>query len=240
MTAATRNTIIGLVAVVAIGGGIYYYKKTMMPAEPVALDTEAVVGTEDGAATAESTINEAATTANTASAGVSAVATASADDSIDTQRFNNAMTNARIAVGQKDYRAALKQYNLALKYQNVDTAYIGLYVVYGAQGNWTEARKNLDKAIALAPSNADYWRWKLTLLDEKTDTPYEALVSLYDDGMKKVDTAYKINLVTQFARVAEYNSRINDAIAQWELAKTIIPEYKTMYQAEIDRLKTMQ
>ncbi|MBP9852049.1 MAG: hypothetical protein KBC67_02185 [Candidatus Pacebacteria bacterium] len=239
MTAATRNTIIGLVAVVAIGGGIYYYKKTMMPAEQVAIDTE-VISEEGNATTAESTINEAAAaTSSAASTGVN-TATASADESLDSQRFNNAMTNARIAVGQKDYRVALKQYNLALKYQNVDTVYIGLYVVYGAQGNWTEARKNLDKAIALAPTNADYWRWKLTLLDEKTDTPYEALVSLYDDGMKKVDTAYKVNLVTQFARVAEYNGRINDAIAQWELAKTIIPEYKAMYQSEIDRLKTMQ
>ncbi len=239
MTAATRNTIIGLVAVVAIGGGIYYYQKTMTPVEPVAIDTETPTS-EGDATTAESTINEAVASTSSVDTSTGVKTTASADESLDAQRFGYAMTNARNAVGQKDYKAALKQYNLALKYQKTDTAYIGLYVVYGAQGEWVDARNALDKALALAPTNADYWRWKLTLLDEKTDTPYEVLVSLYEDGMNKVDTAYKVNLVTHFGRIAEYNGRINDAIAQWELAKTIIPEYKAIYQSEIDRLNTMK
>lgn len=227
MTATTRNILVGLAAVVVIGGGIYYYQK-----QKVEKVTENTITT-----TEEKTPEDVIVNPKTGSQNV---ATASVGDSLDEQRFNNTMTNARNAIGQKDYKAAIKQYQLALKYQpKADTAYIGLYVAYGAQGSWIEARNALDKAIDLAPSNADYWKWKITLLDEKTDSSYETLVSLYDDGMTKVNPAYKVNLVTHFARVAEYNYKINDAIAQWELAKRIEPTNATIYQSEIDRLKEM-
>lgn len=230
MKAVTRNTIISLVAVLAIGGGIYYYKTNLMPAETVAqgdlVAPELVDGTTDPA-------SDVVPTTPVATA-------ASADEALSEQRFNYAMTNARTATANKEYSVAIKQYNLALKYQNVDTAYAGLYVVYSAKGQWIEARNMLDKAIALAPLNADYWKWKLLLLDQTTDMPYEAIVSVYDEAIRQVTTGYRVNIVTQFAGIAESNGRINDAIAQWELAKKIVPTNKDMYQAEIDRLNSLK
>lgn len=232
MKAVTRNTIISLVAVLAIGGGIYYYKTNLMPAETVA---QGDLLAPDG------TISEAIVDDSNVDSSESIITpTANASDSIDDQRFNNAMKNARTAVASKDYKTAIKQYNLALKYHNADTVYAGLFTVYSAQGQWIDARNALDKAIALAPLNADYWRWKLVLLDEKTDASFEVLASVYDDAIRQVTTGYKVNVITQFARIAESNGRINAAISQWELAMKIVPSNKDMYQAEIDRLNSLK
>lgn len=46
--------------------------------------------------------------------------------------------------------------------------------------------------------------------------------------------------ITNFARIAENNQKIDEAINAWNYAKAIYPDRSSIYQAEIDRLKTLK
>lgn len=46
--------------------------------------------------------------------------------------------------------------------------------------------------------------------------------------------------ITNFARIAENNQKIDEAIKAFTYAKEIYPERASIYQAEIDRLKTLK
>jgi hypothetical protein len=52
-----------------------------------------------------------------------------------------------------------------------------------------------------------------------------------------VNSQTKVNLVTQFARIAESNGERKEAIDLWTYAKTVYPENSSVYQQEIDRIK---
>lgn len=133
-------------------------------------------------------------------------------------------------------KKSLSYYSEALGLQKRDVVYTGMYTVYLAQENWMKALEMLNKAIELAPVYPDYWSWKIELLDQKTNTSYEDLKLIYEEGLSKVDQKTKVNLVTRFAMVAEINDEKADAISFWEYAKTLFPANNKIYQSEIDRL----
>ena len=159
------------------------------------------------------------------------------------------MDNARTSFRNKAYLQSIVYYKQALTLQNTDTPYSGLFIVYGAQGDWVNAQKVLDSAIKINPLFVDYWISKLTVLDEKTSATYQELKNVYNEGLSKVDPKTKINLVTYFARlaearakragIAENNGQITDAITAWTYAKQLFPENSSIYQGEIERLQNM-
>jgi len=153
-------------------------------------------------------------------------------------KFNTAMDNARTSFRNKDYSQSIVYYKQALTLQNTDTPYSGLFIVYGAQGDWVNAQKVLDLAIKINPLFVDYWISKLTVLDEKTSATYQELKNVYNEGLSKVDPKTKINLVSYFAGIAENNGQITDAITAWTYSKQLFPENSSIYQTEIDRLQT--
>lgn len=160
---------------------------------------------------------------------------------IDTDtRFNENLALGSTAMNSKDYTKALEYFNKALTYKNSDLAYARIFSVYSAKGEWANALTTIDKAISLNPSYTDYWNSKLTLLDDKMTTSFEGLKSVYEQGLVKVDNRTKVNLVTNFARIAENNQKIDEAISAWNYAKAIYPDRSSIYQAEIDRLKTLK
>lgn len=153
--------------------------------------------------------------------------------------YNLAMTNASKAFLAKDYAQAIVYYNKALSYKEDDTAYSGLFTVYGAQGDWARARSAIDNAIKLDPSYTDYWVSKLVMLDEKTTTSYGDMEKIYQEGLSKVDSRYKINLITTFAVIAEKNGMITQAIDIWKYAQQVYSSNSAIYQGEIERLTKM-
>ncbi len=161
-------------------------------------------------------------------------------DKAGTEEFNKYITDARTAFINKDYAKSLADYNKALGIFKADTVYAGMYTVYTAQGDWTNALSVLDKAIALKPSFTDYWIWKIGLLDEKTSTSFTDLKKVYNDALTKVDAKTKINIVTYFAGVAEDNNEIDESISLWQYAKILFPDNSLVFQAEIDRLNKLQ
>lgn len=153
--------------------------------------------------------------------------------------FNEAMSKAQKAFVAKDYALAITSYDNALGLKKSDTAYAGLYTVYSAQQEWVKAIGSLDKAIELSAYNADYWIWKLLLLDEKTSSPYVELRKLYEEGMQKIDPRKQVDLTTSFARIAESNNEPTEALRYWEKAKELMPLNAKTYQSEIDRINSL-
>ena len=226
MTQEQKNlAIIIIVAGLVIGGILYFKNKEKVNEDTI--ESPAILSTEEEGQSWDMAEEIS---------GQNPAAAASADV-LNNDRFNASMKNAHIAFGKREYKQAKSYYNLALKYKNEDTAHYGLFMVYSVQGNWVRAQEALDAAIKINPHFADYWRSKISLMDERTNASYEDLKKVYSEGLLKVDPGTKINLITFFAGVAESNGRGDQAMIIWEYAQKVFPDNKFIYQDEIDRLR---
>lgn len=227
-----RNIIIVLIALVLVIGGIFYVKKDsknkIKGIETLLIDENDVDVNIEGEKVLE---NEENKEENNIMAETPKI-------SQEKERFNLAMDNARKSFREREYDKSIGYYNEALNYDKLDVVYSGMYVTHGAQNEWEKALMALNKAIELNPSYTDYWAWKLALLDERTITPFQDLKSVYNEGLLKVDSKTKVNLVTYFAGIAERNNEKQEALALWEYAKEIFPQNSSIFQEEINRLKT--
>lgn len=220
-TKQTRNILIGVVAVLLIVGGIYYSKNQKADVVEDASNTNTELpGTGE----------------NDTSVGVKNDETVINQDVKNTQKFNEAMQNAQVAFGKGEYDQSIAYYNDALSFRKSDKVYSGLFLSYSALNNVDKARVALDTAIKLNPTYVDYWKWKLSILDDKTGVSFPDLKRVYEEGIVKVDSKTKINLITHFAVIAENNFQKAEAISLWEYAKQINPAKASVYQVEIDRL----
>ena len=215
----TKSLIISIIVIVLIVGGIFYYqknKRVVAPAENENPNTstleENLIPTPEPEA--EELLQKKVNEANAQELKAQA--------SVKKAQWNNAM------------------YNEALSYEKTDTVYSGLFVVFSAQNNIDQARVAIDAAIKLNPLFTQYWKDKLSLLNDKTNVSYQDLKNVYSEGLLKVDPKTKIDLVTYFAGVAERNGQKVDAISLWEYAKNLYPQNSIIYQGEIDRLQNMQ
>lgn len=153
------------------------------------------------------------------------------------KKFNTAIANAQKASLDGQSELAIKYYNEALTYKKNDSApYAGLYTVYLNQKKWNEALNAINKGIQISPLFGDYWNWKILVMDQGLNKTFSELKKVYDEGYPKVRTNEKVNLVTKFAVVAENKGEKAEAIKLWQKAIELVPENKTVYQAEIDRL----
>lgn len=152
------------------------------------------------------------------------------------QKFNTAMRKAQDYLAKGDYSLAIDNYNQALKYKNSDLPYSGMFNVYSAQKKWTKAEESLNKAIELNAGNADYWKWKLSLLDDKTETSFDKLKTVFEEGFGKIYPNTRINLLVHFAQIAKNNNQTDEVIRLYKIAIDMNETNKDLYQAEIDRL----
>ena len=227
------NYLIGGVAgLLLIIIGVYYYqnKNKVVPVE----ENNIVNNEENSASVPLTKVEEDKIKADQAN-----TAELKTQEAARKAKWNTAMINARTAFGKGEYDQAIAFYNEALSYFNTDTGYSGLFVVYSAQNNIGQARIAIDAAIKLNPTFTEYWKSKLTLLDEKTEVSYADLKGIYEEGLLKVNPETKVDLVTLFASIAERNYQKADAIVAWEYAKQLFPTNSVIYQAEIDRLKVI-
>ena len=216
-----RNNLIGLLIIILIVAGIFYFKANKTAEEIIEepkTEEENIIPAEEGEVEEETK-------------PVVKVLT-------DKEKFNIALSNGSRAFLDKDYESAIKYYYGALSYINSDLAYIRIFDAYNAQNDIDNARPALENAIKLNPSYTEYWITKIAFLDDKTGLSYADLKRVYEEALTKVDYRTKINLVTAFARVAENNQQKSDAIALWEEAIKLYPQNVSIYQAEINRIKT--
>jgi len=225
----TKKVIIAIVAILLIVGGIYYYKnivnRTLTPEQEVVYDENNL----STPLTKEEELKNKADLANSDEL--------KAQEAVRKAKWETSMKNAQMAFGKGEYDKSIAFYNEALTYFNKDEAYSGLFVVYSAQNNIDKALIAIDSAIKINPKFTEYWKSKLSLLDDKTDVSFTDLKKVYEEGILKVDASTKINLVTHFAVIAEKNWQKFEAISLWEYAIRLYPDNKLIYQAEIDRLR---
>lgn len=241
MTPEQRNLLIAVVAIMLIAGGIFYYSRSRpLPGLPLDNGEEKGGGTIDDSGEEISTPPPQAETPQEGNESGEKItpdsATAKSAPNLK-EKFDTAMANASFAFLRGDYALALKHYNDALAIKKSDVVYSGMFHVYTAQKDWLKAGEAVDGALALNSKYTEYWKWKLTLLDERTSATYTELNQIYQDGLVKSDPRTKINLVTHFANVAESNGERAEAIALWEYAKELKPEKASIYQDEIDRVR---
>lgn len=230
-----KTRVIGLIVILALAGGIYYSKSSMKePVEDSPSPDSEITPVEDSPSQEVTPKEEVSTESSNASTNTKPeIVTA------DNTKFNTLLQEGSKAFMDKNYSLAIKTYNEALAIDASDVVYIRLYGVYNAQGDIKKAEEMLNKAIAKNPSYTEYWNTKLIFLDQKTNTSFDELKKIYTDGLNKVDSRTKLNLVTVFARIAESNKEYAEAITAWQKAIELYPTSKAVYQAEIDRLKTL-
>jgi len=157
---------------------------------------------------------------------------------VDVQKkFNEAMSKASSSFIKGEYNTSIRYYNEALSYKKDDTAYVGLYTVYLTQKNWAKALESINKAIAVSSVYGDYWKLKILVMDEGLKASFSELEKVYTEGLPKVKTEEKINLVTYFADLSAKKGEKSYAINLWQKAVEMNPEAKSIYQKEIDLLK---
>lgn len=224
--------IIGVMIAILVIAGLMDYKKGIdEDIENIDLDNTSTV--IDETTTTETEKVEENTDASTTTPTVKPVV------NTNKTKFNTALANGSTAFNDKDYTKAISYFDEALTYSKSDVVYVRLFSAYSAKGDWNKALEMIDQAIELNPTYTDYWIYKLVAMDEKTTASFTVLKAVYDQGMTKVDPKTKINLMTNFARMAENNGQKNEAIAVWNKAIEVYPQNKTVYQTEIDRLNKL-
>ncbi len=153
------------------------------------------------------------------------------------KQFNIAMTNATNAFIKNDYGLAIKYYNEALSYNKHDTVYAGLYTVYLTQKNWQKALDSIDQAIKINSVLGDYWKWKILVLNEGMNSNFTDIKDVYNEGLLKIKTEEKINIVTYVANIASIRGEKIEAINLWQKAIEMNPKDRDLFQKEIDLLK---
>jgi tetratricopeptide (TPR) repeat protein len=226
----TKIIIIASLAIVLIAAGWFYYNKQQ---------NSTLSHVENNANISENDENKSNSNESSESVGKSSI---NSGDGTSVQithsaEFDTAMKNGSKAFQAGNYTQAIKYYNEALSYRDSDVVYARLFSIYLAQNNTSKAKAAIDAAIKLNPAYTDYWNSKIGLLDEKTNSSYQDLKNVYNEGLSKVNPKTKINLITYFATIAESNGEISDSISLWQYAQNLYPENRSVYQAEIDRLK---
>lgn len=93
----------------------------------------------------------------------------------------------------------------------------------------------IDAAIRFAPETPELWRLKLDMLAEIHKTDLTQLDDDYEEALEA--TGNHIDIITMYANILTRQGRKDEARAQWELAKQVLPSRADMYQKEIDSLK---
>ena len=243
MKSNTKYLVVVVLLVVLVG--VYYYanrggkSSTVSTTENTSDDTTSIVG-ENASTENMSTENQGDLVDSADTTDAVGSLKASVASSADIASYNQAMSDAQKAFGKGDNKTAIRGYTNAIRYSNTDVAHAGLYVTYSSMQRWSDAFRELNKAIDLNPLNSDYWRWKMTLVSERVGQTYQAVKAVYEDSLKKVDPKTKVNVVTHFAGMAEKYGNKADAVGAWQLAIALLPEKTSVYQAEINSLMATQ
>lgn len=111
-------------------------------------------------------------------------------------------------------------------------AYSQLLFTMGAREG---ALPYIDAATLFAPETPELWRTKIEMLTEIHKDDLSQLDSTYRSALRATDN--HIDIITMYATILTRQGRKEDAQAQWELAKQVLPSRADLYQKEIDSLK---
>lgn len=222
--------VVGCLVVVTVVAGAFWYYQTQKPAIGLAEQPSTVLLSRDPQLTEAERQNYLKNI--TELEGKLQAATE------DAERYKLRMQIGFEQYALGEYAKARSSYLEANKLMPTNpTAFAELYVVESAMGDYENAKRHLQKAIEINPSNAQYWRWIITLrADAFQDSP-EELKKYYLDGLEK--TRDHVDIVTMYAQFLEKQGDVVSAVAQWKKAIELNPDQKDVYQAEIVRIQNL-
>ncbi|MEZ4180143.1 MAG: tetratricopeptide repeat protein [Candidatus Doudnabacteria bacterium] len=104
--------------------------------------------------------------------------------------------------------------------------------IYDGMRDQNRSIEAIKKAISLEESNPRYWFLYFKIV---TDISTEEREALYQEALTKTEN--NINIVKSYAEYLESIDNKEAAIATWEQAKQVDPDFANEYQSEIDRLR---
>lgn len=153
----------------------------------------------------------------------------------DVEKFNiyinlagNYYTLGYFALAQENYLKALE---LRPGEQNIWHMYSTVLV---SMRDYRTAIKANDKAIEIAPAEAEYWRWKIDMQKNFFNLSNEELNSIYLEALEK--TGEHADVITYYAKFLEQIGDLEAAEHYWQRAIERNPDGRTTYEAEITRL----
>lgn len=226
-----KKYLVPCVAVLVVVGGIVFYLNTKenVKVTETAQNTATSTDTGLGNTTASSTENVATSTQKPS--------TAKPVEIVTTQPQVNSLFKQAVAQETKgDYVGAKASLDAALKLQPNDPYITSYYAsMYFHMKEYANALVWINKALALSPTNVNFWYIKFDIVKAQSNNDSKVVDSVYLDAIVK--TKGDINMVTAYASWLGSIGEKTKAIEQWRKAIEIYPKNKVVFEAEIRLLE---
>lgn len=120
------------------------------------------------------------------------------------------------------------------KNSNLISTYSSLLAIMGDKET---ALTYIDKAIELYGAESNYWLWKIDL-EKELNSSVVNIEKVYKDALEKTNN--DLNIIVSYAQFLETQKKYSESITYWEKAIIIYPQNKSIYETEVNRLKTFQ
>lgn len=116
-----------------------------------------------------------------------------------------------------------------------ELAYYGAATVEEKMQDYASAKRDVKKALEIRPDNTDYWRFYITLSQERLGATPEEMEQLFAESL--IATRDHINMVTIYAKYLAEQKEYVKAIEQWRRAQELNPDGAEIYESEITDIK---
>lgn len=171
----------------------------------------------------------------------SSTTTENSSEAVDEEENTTDEYKALIQKGHELYLAgkyseALVYFNQAVGLQRNDRIYRSLYTSYLALKNYPEAEKAIRNSVKYNTTIPNNWVEYASFENLYMQASFESVSQIYQDALKA--TKENIDVVTAYAAYLTEQKKYEEAITYLEKAKSIYPANSSVYQKEIDYLKT--
>jgi len=135
------------------------------------------------------------------------------------------------------YKEAVVILNKVLSLQKNEEIYRSLYTNYLALKDYPKAEDAIKKAINAKTSIPNNWNEYATFERYNMKASFGVVSAIYLDALKATNN--HIDLLTAYSAYLSDEKKYSEAIVYLEKAITVYPANKVIYQAEIDRLKSL-
>lgn len=223
------KTVIGIIVILAIGFGVYWYTQNPPVKDYLGVEVMTPVLTQDQETQISERITETRGMINS---------------ELEKEEYDEKYVAGLYAQLGTDYLMlgdANSAYQAYIAGLEIDPGYEHLYTrlfnFYLMVEEYRAARTAIEDAIEIAPANQNYYVWHMALLEEHFNARPSAIQDEIDTAIENVDNPVDIHVF--YAGYLERNGDIAGAILQWEMAAQQLPDNAEIYQTEIQRLQNL-
>lgn len=216
-----KNNIIGFIVIIIVIGAIFYFtsKKTTDALPEQVIDEN----------TSQEEVKETPTESPDKGA--------STTDSDQHQAYKDLLNKANDAYLKQDYTTQLSYLQQALKLEQNSNVYRSLYTAHKELKQYEDARAMIKKAVDLSKKYPNHWVEYASFEHLYMKSSFEVVSKIYLDAL--VATQNHLDLLTAYSAYLVEYKKYPEAITYLEKAIIAYPKNTAIYQAEIDRLKSL-